>query len=528
MFKNRSITMTILIYTTLTSASENQQNLFNILFDLSNHYSGLHVHIEDNRWVIGIDNNIFEHSVMNNLQSILPTLNIVLSKYNSAVIEMKRVAFLRQNSRSFADIMSEKLGGAVSPLVKLSQPRLQAIDRRYSAYIKDWKKEYMRSLNLPVSHQHNPALDDSDDELLQKESTSIEDQNSQIIYESQLRWFSTCNQQSAYIEKEKTFIYIIHYLNNAARKGNNTFVGLAPFGDFLMHPHKQSVQISTTRCNNDQPEFVKIFIKFVKHNIIELNSINNMWTNINEFTSQLTSYFKDKGMILGKIETKINMVDHCFEITLDGLHLEDLHHEPFMQDIDICLFLSSISEIAYLGNINVSLQLKKDVNKSSVASAPLTHSQTTVNNSNNDSISAKLSSLKIGSPITQVGDAHQALYQRIKPICDSKMPDFKPFLDAIEQKNYGKALRTACTSTDEKAFELIKLLFSYKDKLPFDVNEQTGDQRLAAIHHSAKKGNVNVYNYLKEKEANHLLTDKDNITAEEYLDQYIEKNVLKI
>lgn len=520
--------MTILIYTTLTSTSENQQKLFNILFDLSKVYSGLYVHAEDNKWVINIDDNNFELTVMNNLQSILPTLNTILPKYNTTVIEMKRVAFLRQNSRSFADIITEKLGGAEVPIVKLIQPRVQAIDRRYSSYIKNWKKENLKSLNIPSSHQHNPALDDSDDESLQKESSSIQDQNARIIYESQLNWFSNCIMQSAYIEREKTFIHIINYLNNAAKKGNISFAGLTLFGDSLMHPHKQAVQTSTNLCNNNQREFVKIVIKFITHNMFELNSIDNMWANIDEFTLRLSLYFKEKGISLGKTQININTVAHCFEITFDGLHLEEIHLVPFMQDIDICLFLSSISEIAYLGNINVSLHVKNDMSNVRAAAAPLADSKTPVNNLNNDSVITKLSGLKIGSPITEVGDAHQTLYQRIRPICENKISDFKPFLIAIEQKNYGKALRTACTSCDEKAFELIKILFAYKDKLAFDMNEQTGDQRFAAIHHAAKKGNANVYMYLKEQGANHLLPDKDGVTAEQYFDMFIEKNVLAI
>ncbi len=120
--------------------------------------------------------------------------------------------------------------------------------------------------------------------------------------------------------------------------------------------------------------------------------------------------------------------------------------------------------------------------------------------------------------------AHQQLCQRINPILQTEKQAFKPFSDAINNMQYSKALRIACTSTDAKAFALIKILLSYKKILQIDINEAAGTQKLAAIHYAAKKGNAELYHHLKEQGANADKLDGDNKSAKDYLLEYLQKN----
>lgn len=98
----------------------------------------------------------------------------------------------------------------------------------------------------------------------------------------------------------------------------------------------------------------------------------------------------------------------------------------------------------------------------------------------------------IHSPITAKGDAHARLVKVLSgKIQEKNKAEFKPFLDAIQEKNYAKALRRICTSTSSLAFDVTKeFLIACKElKISFDINETAGTENLSALHHAARKNN---------------------------------------
>lgn len=112
---------------------------------------------------------------------------------------------------------------------------------------------------------------------------------------------------------------------------------------------------------------------------------------------------------------------------------------------------------------------------------------------------------------------HEVLLRQIDKIIPNNKRDLYPyFLNAINEKNYAKALRTACTSESETAFRLIKLLLLYKGILKIDVNEQAGSRKYAALHHVALHGNKEIYDYLVSQGAAQL-EDDDGNTPEQLL-----------
>ena len=53
--------------------------------------------------------------------------------------------------------------------------------------------------------------------------------------------------------------------------------------------------------------------------------------------------------------------------------------------------------------------------------------------------------------------------------------EFAPFVKAINEGTFAKALRMACVSKKPEALELIKMLIEYKTILSININEQAGD-----------------------------------------------------
>jgi ankyrin repeat protein len=105
-----------------------------------------------------------------------------------------------------------------------------------------------------------------------------------------------------------------------------------------------------------------------------------------------------------------------------------------------------------------------------------------------------------------------------KSIPADKLNDNKPFLDAINERQYTKALRRACTSTDEQtALKLIKVLMSYKGRLSFNVNEQAGPEQLTALHYAAKSANSEIFDFLIRQDADQTIVDKAGMKARDYM-----------
>lgn len=124
---------------------------------------------------------------------------------------------------------------------------------------------------------------------------------------------------------------------------------------------------------------------------------------------------------------------------------------------------------------------------------------------------------KINSPVMAAGNAHDLLLKRIQPILDAHPGDFSPFADAIHEKKYAKALRRACTVRNRDALSLIKIICEYKEILSININEQAGSENRNALHHSAVKGNKEVYDFLITQGVDISLVDKDGKTAKQLL-----------
>lgn len=117
-----------------------------------------------------------------------------------------------------------------------------------------------------------------------------------------------------------------------------------------------------------------------------------------------------------------------------------------------------------------------------------------VNTNNNNTI--RITSTQINSPIHAARVAHDNLLDDIEPIINTHPESFKPFHDSIMARNYTQALRRACTSKHPSAFDLIKTLCAYKNKLNFDINEPNREQKYTALHYAALNQNPEIYDYL--------------------------------
>jgi ankyrin repeat protein len=114
--------------------------------------------------------------------------------------------------------------------------------------------------------------------------------------------------------------------------------------------------------------------------------------------------------------------------------------------------------------------------------------------------------------------SHQKLGFSAVHIAKERHADFKTFFDAISNRNYGKALRCACTSKDPVALELVELILEYKDKLTFDINETAGADKVNALHIAAGKGNKLAYDLLIANGADDSIKAGNGLTASEILE----------
>lgn len=133
--------------------------------------------------------------------------------------------------------------------------------------------------------------------------------------------------------------------------------------------------------------------------------------------------------------------------------------------------------------------------------------------------SASSSKTSKGSPTTVSGEKHTELVKRLKKITNSNLSYFKPFSDYIDERQYTKALRTACRniSANKHTFDLIKILLSYKQPLSINIDEQVGQDNFAAIHYAATQGHQELYDYLVQQGANVQVSDAKGISAERYM-----------
>lgn len=120
------------------------------------------------------------------------------------------------------------------------------------------------------------------------------------------------------------------------------------------------------------------------------------------------------------------------------------------------------------------------------------------------------------SPIALTGNAHEDLLRRIKPVVDSKPDVLGSFLKAVQECDYVKALRCACTCLHPQALVVLKTLLEYKDKLNIKIDEKTGPNEQAAIHYAALKGNTAAFDALVAAGADPELEDKKEISASSY------------
>lgn len=124
---------------------------------------------------------------------------------------------------------------------------------------------------------------------------------------------------------------------------------------------------------------------------------------------------------------------------------------------------------------------------------------------------------RTGSPITVAGDAHDKLYRQLISIIGSDATTCASFLKDVSEKRYAKALRSACTSSTPKSLKVIEALLKARAELPFNIDEQVGAEKFSALHHAARKGNIEVYKILVASGADTMLKDAFERTASSYL-----------
>lgn len=112
---------------------------------------------------------------------------------------------------------------------------------------------------------------------------------------------------------------------------------------------------------------------------------------------------------------------------------------------------------------------------------------------------------------------HEVVLRNItKIIPHEERHKYKYFDQAINDKKYERALRTACNSSLGKAFKLVKLLLMYKGILKINIDEQAGDKCYSALHYAAIKGNKDIYDLLVHFRAKQL-PDKEGNMPEDLL-----------
>jgi hypothetical protein len=181
--------------------------------------------------------------------------------------------------------------------------------------------------------------------------------------------------------------------------------------------------------------------------------------------------------------------------------------ESFKHDISGLLYQSGLDISNYLGGINLKLGVNHVIRHTQTEPSPF-------NITSNKTITT-LSD----APHIAAGRAHERLLKHLmQSIPEDKLNENKLFFDAINERQYTKALRRACTSKDEQtALKLIKVLVSYKGRLNINLNELAGAEQLTALHHAAKSSNAEIFAFLVRQDADQTIVDKAGMIASEYI-----------
>lgn len=127
-------------------------------------------------------------------------------------------------------------------------------------------------------------------------------------------------------------------------------------------------------------------------------------------------------------------------------------------------------------------------------------------------------------------DPAVALLREVSKSITAEFDKFRPLLQFVREKNYSVFLRNISKETDHRVLPFIELLFLYKKQYPeiikFDINEQNKSEQRAAVHYAALSGTKEVYEFLVQRGANTLLTDKDGNTALHYAERFAESKVV--
>jgi ankyrin repeat protein len=118
------------------------------------------------------------------------------------------------------------------------------------------------------------------------------------------------------------------------------------------------------------------------------------------------------------------------------------------------------------------------------------------------------------SPVTSSGDFHNELIAKIELIAKDQM-SFGPFLTAVKERNYSKALQIAFNIKNDEVCKLIEILLSYKDKLNININERSGSENRAAIHFAALNEFQSAFDLLVDNGADLELTDNNGFSAKQ-------------
>lgn len=187
--------MPVMIHTNFVMNEKNDDKIFAILLRVSEMRSGLYFSVENNHLVVIIDDNLYEHSVMKNLDALKPELEKLLSPLGISVSSLTRMAFLPRNSTSFFSLLEQRF--MTHSLFPIYSQRLQNISTRYNYYTQHAKQAKMKS--SLQQRRFNPS-DDDEDQL------RIQQQNDQIMFDSETEWDNKITQQLANIARENTLV----------------------------------------------------------------------------------------------------------------------------------------------------------------------------------------------------------------------------------------------------------------------------------------------------------------------------------
>ena len=237
--------------------------------------------------------------------------------------------------------------------------------------------------------------------------------------------------------------------------------------------------VSGHHLNNHEDKLETVLIKF--------KQINEVCDIINEHLS-----------FFGKEHRKTKMF-FVYKLNL----LEMILKKEIVEEEEILFNNNKVECEHQLNKMNLLIdELQAEVNK-------------LLNINEEKNCSAEIMQPKLATNPNFFAIQHDMLLRQIAKIIPLKeRQKYHLFNDAIDQKEYSKALRTACTSDSAVAFKLIKLLMLYKGILKVDVNEQAGTNKNSALHYAALKDNKEVYDYLISQGAVQL-QDADGKTPDE-------------